>query len=215
MTNKTHEPDDAAAKPNVKLALIFLAATAFINSMGMGLIVPIMPSLLLDITGGDLADASLWGGVALVSYAAMQFIFSPIVGALSDRYGRRLPSLLSALATVPLMASYGYITAVPVLMAFAIPHGLMEAVQSPGTQAAVGEAASKDDAAAAQGLGEAAGSVASLVGALSAAPLYDALGAGPAWLIAGITMLALLTASHVLDPVQRKTAQPRLSPAGT
>lgn len=82
-------------------AIIFLAATAFINSMGMGLIVPVMPQLLLDITGGDLADASLWGGIALVSYAAMQFIFSPIVGALSDRFGRR-PVLLASLTAYAL-----------------------------------------------------------------------------------------------------------------
>ena len=153
--------------------------------------------------------------LSLTSFALPMLLVARWAGGLTDRYGSRLTSVLSALATVPLMASYGYLTAVPVLFAFAIPHGLMEAVQSPGTQAAVGEAAPKDDAAAAQGLGEAAGSVASLVGALSAAPLYDTLGAGPAWLIAGITMLALLTASHVLDPVQRKRAQPRLSPAGT
>ncbi|MFK8014993.1 MAG: TCR/Tet family MFS transporter [Gammaproteobacteria bacterium] len=89
--------DDIEQPSSTRAAIVFLAATAFINSMGMGLIVPVMPSLLLDITGGDLADASLWGGVALISYAAMQFIFSPIVGALSDRFGRR-PVLLMSLA---------------------------------------------------------------------------------------------------------------------
>ncbi|MEL6870540.1 MAG: TCR/Tet family MFS transporter [Pseudomonadota bacterium] len=83
---------------STQLALIFLAATAFINSMGMGLIAPVMPALLLDILGSDLADASLWGGVALVSYAAMQFIFSPIVGGLSDRFGRRPVLLVSLVA---------------------------------------------------------------------------------------------------------------------
>lgn len=84
-------------KSQMRIALVFLAATAFINSMGLGLISPVMPALLLDLTGGDLADASLWGGVALLSYAIMQFIFSPIVGALSDHFGRR-PVLLMSLA---------------------------------------------------------------------------------------------------------------------
>ncbi|MFK8054304.1 MAG: MFS transporter [Woeseiaceae bacterium] len=83
---------------NNRIAIIFLAATAFINSMGMGLTAPIMPALLLELTGGDLADASLWGGIALISYATMQFIFSPIVGALSDRYGRRPILLVSLVA---------------------------------------------------------------------------------------------------------------------
>lgn len=64
--------------------------------MGMGLIAPVMPALLVELTGGDLADASFWGGIALVSYAVMQFVFSPIVGGLSDRYGRR-PILLMSL----------------------------------------------------------------------------------------------------------------------
>lgn len=77
--------------------MAFLAATACISSMGMGLIAPVMPALLVDISGGDLADASFWGGIALVSYAVMQFIFSPIFGALSDRFGRR-PILLMSLS---------------------------------------------------------------------------------------------------------------------
>ncbi len=63
--------------------------------MGMGLITPVMPALLVELTGGDIADAAFWGGIALVSYAVMQFVFSPIVGALSDRYGRRPVLLLS------------------------------------------------------------------------------------------------------------------------
>ncbi|MEM7765102.1 MAG: TCR/Tet family MFS transporter [Pseudomonadota bacterium] len=83
-------------KSKLPFAMVFLAATAFINSMGMGLIAPIMPSLLLDITGGDLADASFWGGIAVISYATMQFFFSPIVGGLSDKLGRR-PVLLVSL----------------------------------------------------------------------------------------------------------------------
>lgn len=106
-------PTDQSTANSNKLALVFLAITAFINSMGMGLIVPIMPALLLDITGGDLADASLWGGVALVSYAGMQFIFSPIVGALSDRFGRR-PILLMSLTAFALdMLMLAFVTTLP------------------------------------------------------------------------------------------------------
>ena len=81
-----------------------------------------------------------------------------------------------------------------------MPHGITEAIQSPGSQAAGSDAAPKDDAAAAQGLGEAMGSAASMIGALSAAPLYSWLGAGPAFLIGAITMMGLLTLSWILDP---------------
>lgn len=88
--------ESTSAPVNTNVALVFLAITAFINSMGMGLIAPIMPSLMLDIIDGDIAKAAFWGGVALISYAAMQFVFSPVVGALSDRFGRR-PILLMSL----------------------------------------------------------------------------------------------------------------------
>ena len=97
----TGESPDRAA--STRAALVFLAATAFISSMGMGLIVPVMPALLQELSGGDLADASLWGGVALVSYALMQFVFSPIWGRLSDRVGRR-PILLVTIAVLVLLS---------------------------------------------------------------------------------------------------------------
>ena len=72
------------------------------------------------------------------------------------------------------MASYGWISSVPILFIAAMPHGIMEAVQSPGSQAAVSDAAPIDDAAAAQGLGEAMGSAASMVGALTASVMAGA-----------------------------------------
>jgi MFS family permease len=84
-------------------------------------------------------------------------------------------------------------------MAMAIPHGVLEAIQSPGTQAAVADAAPRADTAAAQGLAEAAGSAAAAIGAFTAAPLFAALGAGPAWMIAGTVMAALLVISSLLD----------------
>ncbi|MEO0422990.1 MAG: MFS transporter [Pseudomonadota bacterium] len=89
------EPQPA---PQQQGAIVFLLATAFINSMGMGLTTPVMPALLEELSGGDISDAAFWGGIALLSYALMQFIFSPIVGALSDRYGRRPILLLSLIA---------------------------------------------------------------------------------------------------------------------
>ena len=57
----------------------------------------------------------------------------------------------------------------------------------------------RDDAAAAQGLAEAAGSAAAAIGAFTAAPLFASLGAGPAWLIAGVVMAGLLATSSLLD----------------
>ncbi|MEM9529410.1 MAG: MFS transporter [Pseudomonadota bacterium] len=86
-----------AEAPPTSAAFVFLMVTAFINSMGIGLTTPVMPALIMEISGGDIADASRWGGLALVVYAVMQFVFSPVVGALSDRFGRR-PVLLISLS---------------------------------------------------------------------------------------------------------------------
>ena len=104
------------------------------------------------------------------------------------------------------MAAYGFVGSVPLVMVLAVPHGIGEAIQSPGTQAAVAEAAPERDTAAAQGLAEAAGSAAAAIGAFTAAPLFATLGAGPAWLIAATTMALLLTASTLLDRPHRRAA---------
>lgn len=151
--------------------------------------------------------------LSLTAFALPMLLVAKRAGALSDRYGPRFASVLSALATVPLMASYGFLHSVPLIVLLVIPHGLLEAIQSPGTQAALADAAPRSDAASAQGLGEAAGSAAAALGALTAAPLYASLGAGPAWAIAGATMTALLLTSARLDrPVRNGTPLPAVAP---
>lgn len=69
----------------------------FIDTAGIGLIVPVMPSLIQGLTGEGIDRAAELGGWLLFAYAAMQFIFSPIIGGLSDRFGRR-PVLMATLA---------------------------------------------------------------------------------------------------------------------
>lgn len=83
----------------MRAATVFILITVVIDAMGIGLIVPVMPDLIREVTGGDLARAALWGGVMATSFAVMQFLFSPVVGALSDRFGRR-PVLLGSLAVM-------------------------------------------------------------------------------------------------------------------
>jgi DHA1 family tetracycline resistance protein-like MFS transporter len=67
--------------------------------MGIGLIIPVMPDLLLEIEGGDLGNAAIWGGMLATVFAIMQFIFGPNIGSLSDRFGRR-PILLVSLIII-------------------------------------------------------------------------------------------------------------------
>jgi DHA1 family tetracycline resistance protein-like MFS transporter len=77
-------------------ALTFIFITMLIDVIGFGLIIPVLPRLLEEMTGGDLSTAARWGGILMFTYAGMQFLFSPIIGGLSDRYGRR-PVILASL----------------------------------------------------------------------------------------------------------------------
>ena len=76
--------------------LIFVALIVFIDMMGIGLIVPVLPGLLEDLTGMTPDQTAQIGGWLLFAYALMQFLFAPIIGGLSDRFGRR-PVLLITL----------------------------------------------------------------------------------------------------------------------
>jgi MFS transporter, DHA1 family, tetracycline resistance protein len=77
-------------------ALGFILVTLLIDVIGLGIIIPVMPKLITHLTGGTMSDAARWGGWMTFSYAAMQFACAPIVGGLSDRFGRR-PIVLASL----------------------------------------------------------------------------------------------------------------------
>lgn len=76
-------------------AMIFIFATLLIDVLGIGLVVPVLPELVKDFTGGDVTAAGRWYGVLAAVYALMQFLFAPVLGALSDRFGRRSVLLIS------------------------------------------------------------------------------------------------------------------------
>jgi MFS transporter, DHA1 family, tetracycline resistance protein len=73
----------------------FILITLVIDALGFGLVVPIVPSLVLKLSGLTISGASIWVGELLAAYALMQFIWAPLLGALSDRFGRRPVLLLS------------------------------------------------------------------------------------------------------------------------
>jgi DHA1 family tetracycline resistance protein-like MFS transporter len=77
-------------------ALSFIFITVLLDVIGLGIIIPVLPTLISDLINGTISQAARYGGWLMFSYAIMQFIFAPIMGALSDKYGRR-PVLLIAL----------------------------------------------------------------------------------------------------------------------
>lgn len=81
--------------PSTKTALMFIFITILIDVIGIGIIIPVLPALIKNLTGGDLADAALYGGLLIISFSTLQFLFAPVVGELSDRFGRRPVLLIS------------------------------------------------------------------------------------------------------------------------
>src|SRR5881398_2736005 len=78
-------------------AVIFIFITVVLDMLAIGLIAPVLPKLVLTFLNNDMRRAANWNGIFLTVFAAMQFFFSPVIGVLSDRIGRRPVLLLSSL----------------------------------------------------------------------------------------------------------------------
>lgn len=83
-------------KKNQKQAAIgFIFITLLIDVIGLGIIIPVVPKLIQELIHGDVSEAAKYGGWLTFAYAITQFLFSPLVGNLSDKFGRRPVLLLS------------------------------------------------------------------------------------------------------------------------
>lgn len=81
-----------------QLAFAFIFITVLLDSIGLGIIMPVVPHLIMDIAGDSLTNAARTSGFLMFAFASMQFIASPLLGNLSDRFGRRPVLLCSLLA---------------------------------------------------------------------------------------------------------------------
>jgi DHA1 family tetracycline resistance protein-like MFS transporter len=87
-----------AEKPGARrAAILFILITVLIDVLAFGVIIPVLPHLVEQLSGGTTSTASYWVGVFGTMFALIQFVTSPIQGALSDRFGRRPVILLSCL----------------------------------------------------------------------------------------------------------------------
>ena len=114
----------------MRLPVTFILITVMLDAMGIGLIVPVMPDLIQEVRGTGIGSAALWGGVLSTIFALMQFLFGPVIGALSDRFGRRpvlLLSLVVMAADYLVMAVAGSIW---LLLAGRVVGGITAATQS-------------------------------------------------------------------------------------
>jgi MFS transporter, DHA1 family, tetracycline resistance protein len=85
----------ATPPPMRRAAFAFVFVTVLLDMLALGIIIPVLPRLILDFVGGDAVRGADYLGLFGTAWALMQFVFSPIHGALSDRFGRRPVILLS------------------------------------------------------------------------------------------------------------------------
>src|ERR1700719_2455082 len=97
MTERQAIPDSSptSAPQHGRAAFAFIFVTVLLDMLALGIIVPVLPKLIIRFEHGDMSMAATQTGIFAFVWAAMQFVFAPVMGALSDRFGRRPVVLLS------------------------------------------------------------------------------------------------------------------------
>lgn len=201
-----------------RLPLIFIMVTILIDAIGFGLIIPVMPDLLEELLGQSSDVGAKWGGYLAFSYAAMHFLFGPLIGNLSDRFGRR-PVLLLSLASLAIdYIIMGFATSIWILFLGRILSGICGAT-FPTANAYIADMTDQENRAQAFGLvGAAFGigfifgpAIGGLLGAFSSrTPFFAAAGLAVVNMIYGYLILPeSLTADN-----RRKFSLTRANPLG-
>ena len=199
-----------------RLPVLFILLTVLIDSMGASMIMPVMPDLLAEVAARPLSEAALWGGALYTAFAIMQFLFGPILGNLSDRFGRR-PILLASLS-VMFLDNLLLALAGSLLMLFAarIIGGIASATHATAS-AALADMSKPEEKAANFGLVGAAAGIGFVIGPLFGgllgvygprAPFYAAAVLALANLLLGMAVLPETVTERIRRPFEWRRANP-------
>ncbi len=201
-----------------RLPITFILISVVLDSMGIGLIMPVMPDLIQEVGDYDLANAAIWGGILTTIFALMQFFFGPTIGSLSDRFGRR-PVLLISLAVMAfdyvLMAVAGTMT---LLIIGRILGGITAATQSTAA-AYMADISKPEEKAANFGLIGAAFGVGFVLGPLLGGALAEFGTRAPFWAAAFLAAANFAFGYFILpetvtDKIRRPFSWKRANPLG-
>lgn len=202
-----------------KHALAFIFFTVLIDTIGFGIIMPVMPQLLVELTGQPLAYATLMSGFLLTTYAVLQFVCGPIMGNLSDRFGRRPVLLLSLAAFAIDYMLMGFAPTLAWLFVGRAIAGMAGAVYSPA-MAYIADVSPPDKRAQSFGVMGAAFGVGFILGPLIGGLLGELGPRAPFFVAAGLGALNFIYGYFVLPeslPKERRRAfeWKRANPFGT
>ncbi|WP_375194731.1 TCR/Tet family MFS transporter [Sphingobium sp.] len=188
-------PSDRPA-PKAIGAIAFILVTALLDVMSMGIIIPVLPQLIETLAGSN-AAAGMWNGLFVALWAAMQFICSPVIGSLSDRFGRR-PVILISVAGLTL--DFVLMALAPNLWWLAIGRMLAGVTSSSFTStfAYMADITPPEGRARGYGLIGAAFSGGFVAGPLLGGVLGEISLRAPFWAAAGLSGLAFLYGLFVL-----------------
>lgn len=192
-----------------RAAMIFIFITVLIDVLSFGVVIPVLPNLVREFTGGDYADAAHWIGWFGFLFAAIQFFCSPIQGALSDRYGRRLVILLSCFGLAMDFVLMAIAHTLPLLLLARVFSGVFSASFSTAN-AYIADVTAPDKRAQAYGMLGAAFGIGFVAGPLVGGWLGSFGLRWPFWFAAALSLTNFLYGLMVLPeslPPERRSAR--------
>lgn len=192
-----------------RAAMIFIFITVLIDVLSFGVVIPVLPNLVREFTGGDYADAARWIGWFGFLFAAIQFFCSPIQGALSDRYGRRLVILLSCFGLGVDFLLMAVAHSLPLLLLARVFSGVFSASFSTAN-AYIADVTAPDQRAKAYGMMGAAFGIGFIAGPLVGGWLGGFNLRWPFWFAAALSLTNFLYGWFVLPeslPPERRSAR--------
>jgi MFS transporter, DHA1 family, tetracycline resistance protein len=207
-----------ATEPKYWRSLYFVAFIVFVDMCGIGLIIPVMPKLIAGLTGEGIDRAAEIGGLLLFAYAMMQFLFAPIIGGLSDRFGRK-PVLMVTLLLLGL--DYILMALAPSLAWLVVGRiisGIMGATFA-AANSCIADVVKSEDRGQAFGLMGAAGAAGFVMGPAIGGLLVQFGDRAPFWAAAVMALIGFLVGLFMLTETlpadkQRRFSVSRANPLG-
>ncbi|PZQ18741.1 MAG: tetracycline resistance MFS efflux pump [Rhodanobacter denitrificans] len=195
--------------PVRRAAVIFIFVTVVLDMLAFGLIIPVLPHLVQAMVGGDIAVATQWSGLFGALFGLMQFVFSPVQGALSDRFGRRPVILLSNLGLGLDFIVMALAQTLPVLFIGRIVSGIT-AASFTTANAYIADVTPKEKRAAAFGLLGAAFGIGFVIGPALGGFLGSVSPRLPFWVAGGLALANFVYGWLILPeslPPERRSAR--------